>query len=398
MDAIDNMDATDNWVEMPQVGSFTYKKCSYFYQRWGDPERPPLVLLHGFMQSSTSWEPIAASLKLHFCVYAVDFIGHGLSDKSKNPARYTYEDMAASIDYFLRKVVCRPSDSARKPSERAVSKPFKKTASRLSKRAFPLLKSLRKTSGDCAGEQSIRAHVVGYSMGGRIALALMKTSCDVLASVILESCNHGCATDEEQQEAAKRNSAWVNRIREEGMEEFVNYWETLPLFETQKELGFDKILHFSRAANDPECMALCLEGAGKQAMPLSSETLASIEKVIASQQDETHFQIVALKQDETRSREIAPQQDVRFQTATTKQDKTLSQANDSEADSRKGIPVLYIYGDKDEKSALVAQKLSAVGASVSAINVGHNVHLEAPMLYLREIQNFLVEIDQTLWD
>ena len=376
------MDATDNWVEMPQVGSFTYKKCSYFYQRWGDPERPPLVLLHGFMQSSTSWEPIAASLKLHFCVYAVDFIGHGLSDKSKNPARYTYEDMAASIDYFLRKVVCRPSDSANKPS----------------KRMFPLLKSLRKSSGDCAGEQSVRAHVVGYSMGGRIALALMKTSCDVLASVILESCNLGCATDEEQQEAAKRNSAWVNRIREEGMEEFVNYWETLPLFETQKELGFDKILHFSRAANDPECMALCLEGAGKQAMPLSGETLTYIEKAIASQRDETRSQIVAPKQDETRSREIVPQQDVRFQTATPKRDKTRSQANDSEVDSRKGIPVLYIYGDKDEKSALVAQKLSAVGASVSAINVGHNVHLEAPMLYLREIQNFLVGIDQTLWD
>ena len=376
------MDATDNWVEMPQVGTFTYKKCSYFYQRWGDPERPPLVLLHGFMQSSTSWEPIATSLKLHFCVYAVDFIGHGLSDKSKNPARYTYEDMAASIDYFLRKVVCRPSDSASKPS----------------KRMSPLLKSLRKSSGDCASEQSIRAHVVGYSMGGRIALALMKTSCDVLASVILESCNLGCATDEEQQEAAKRNSAWVNRIREEGMEEFVNYWETLPLFETQKELGFDKILHFSRAANDPECMALCLEGAGKQAMPLSGETLTNIEKAIASQRDETRSQTATTKQDETRSREIAPQQDVCSQTATTKQDKTLSQANDSEADSRKGIPVLYIYGDKDEKSALVAQKLSAVGASVSAINVGHNVHLEAPMLYLREIQNFLVGIDQTLWD
>lgn len=376
------MDATDNWVEMPQVGSFTYKKCSYFYQRWGDLERPPLVLLHGFMQSSTSWEPIAASLKLHFCVYAVDFIGHGLSDKSKNPARYTYEDMAASIDYFLRKVVCRPSDSASKPS----------------KRMFPLLKSLRKTSGDCAGEQSVRALVVGYSMGGRIALALMKTSCDVLASVILESCNLGCATDEEQQEAAKRNSAWVNRIREEGMEEFVNYWETLPLFETQKELGFDKMLHFSRAANDPECMALCLEGAGKQAMPLSGETLTNIEKAIAFQRDETRSQTVAPKQDETRSREIAPQQDVRSQTATTKQDETRPQANDSEEDSRNGIPVLYIYGDKDKKSALIAQKISAVGASVSAINVGHNVHLEAPMLYLREIQNFLVGIDQTLWD
>ena len=133
-------------------------------------------------------------------------------------------------------------------------------------------------------------------------------------------------------------------------------------------------------------------------MPLSGETLTNIEKAIASQRDETRSQTATTKQDETRSREIAPQQDVRSQTATTKQDKTLSQANDSEADSRKGIPVLYIYGDKDKKSALVAQKISAVGASVSAINVGHNVHLEAPMLYLREIQNFLVGIDQTLWD
>lgn len=212
-------------------------------------------------------------------------------------------------------------------------------------------------------------------MGGRIALALMKTSCDVLASVILESCNLGCATDEEQQEAAKRNSAWVNRIREEGMEEFVNYWETLPLSKRKKNWDSTRYFIFRAQQTTLNAWALCLEGAGKQAMPLSGETLTNIEKAIASQRDET-----------------------RSQTATTKQDKTLSQANDSEADSRKGIPVLYIYGDKDKKSALVAQKISAVGASVSAINVGHNVHLEAPMLYLREIQNFLVGIDQTLWD
>lgn len=309
------MPLRDNWAEQPLPRSFTYKRCSFFYQLWGNPELPPVVLLHGFMQSSTSWDSIARSLANRFCVYALDFMGHGLTEKSKKPARYTYEDMAASVDYFLRKVVCAHEKHAH-TRQALTSRPRTKSPN------------------------TKRAHVIGYSMGGRIALRLLQTSSDVLASVVLESCNLGCATETERTEAAQRNQGWVDRIQHDGMEAFVNYWETLPMFATQKELGWDKLLHVSRAANNPTSMVLCLQGSGKQAMPLAGVTLEAVR--------------------------------------TQRQN---------------GLPMLYIYGDKDAKSAVVAATLEAEGVLVSAIPAGHNVHLEAPMLYLKEVVHFLANTE-----
>lgn len=310
----------DNWAEQPLPRSFTYKRCSFFYQLWGNPELPPVVLLHGFMQSSTSWNSIASSLTNRFCVYALDFIGHGLTEKSKKPARYTYEDMAASVDYFLRKVVCAQE---KRGCEKRVH----------TRRALANRTHAKHT-------QTKRAHVIGYSMGGRIALRLLQTSSDVLASVVLESCNLGCATQAERTEAAQRNQGWVDRIQHDGMESFVNYWETLPMFATQKELGWDKLLHVSRAANNPISMVLCLQGSGKQAMPLTEVTLEAVR-----------------------------------------------------AQRQTGLPMLYIYGDKDAKSAAVAATLEAEGVLASAIPAGHNVHLEAPMLYLKEVVHFLANTE-----
>lgn len=314
------MPLRDNWVEQPLPRSFTYKRCSFFYQLWGNPELPPVVLLHGFMQSSTSWDSIARSLTNRFCVYALDFIGHGLTEKSKKPARYTYEDMAASVDYFLRKVVCA---CEKRDREKRVH-----TRQTLANHTH------------AKQTQTKRAHVIGYSMGGRIALRLLQTSSDVLASVVLESCNLGCATETERTEAAQRNQGWVDRIQHDGMEAFVDYWETLPMFATQKELGWDKLLHVSRAANNPTSMVLCLQGSGKQAMPLTEVTLEAVR-----------------------------------------------------AQRQMGLPILYIYGDKDAKSAAVAATLEAVGVLVSAIPAGHNVHLEAPMLYLKEVVHFLANTE-----
>ena len=97
-------------------------------------------------------------------------------------------------------------------------------------------------------------------------------------------------------------------------------------------------------------------------------------------------------------REIAPQQDVRFQLLRPSGMKHAPRRMILKRIQEKAFLFYISTETKIKKSTLVAQKLSAVGASVSAINVGHNVHLEAPMLYLREMQNFLVGIDQTLWD
>lgn len=234
--------------EVSHSDTFTYESCIYHYQRWGKVENPPLLLLHGFMQSCSSWHAVADMLKAKYCVYALDFIGHGQSEKSSNSARYTYEDMAQSVDYFIRNI-CIPAWCDANESAQTLLQPL--------------------------------VHVIGYSMGGRIALQLLKTSSDVLASLILESCNVGCATEKDRQEAAQRNQSWIDRLQTDGMEAFVNYWETLPLFDTQRELGWNKRLHASRAANDAPCMVRCLAGSGKQAMPLSGDTLEEVQKFLA---------------------------------------------------------------------------------------------------------------------
>ena len=384
------METTDNWVERPQAGTFTYKRCAHFYQRWDDVAKPAategsamapkpvVVLLHGFMQSSTSWDVVARSLQNRFCVYALDFIGHGLSEKATKPARYTYEDMAASVDYFIRKVIGR-SIAEQKAAGRKASG-CNAPASRA---------NYRWSVGQEVAD-AFRVHVVGYSMGGRIALQLLRISSDVLASLTLESCNLGCATEEERAQATQRNQSWVERIRRDGMESFVNYWETLPLFETQKELGYDKLLHYSRAANNPECMTLCLEGAGKQAMPLSGDTLKIIKRAVQGPVAQAGEQRERCDQDSKKAqREGYKQQNSCSFQFHAKHNESVR----CEERPQGGLPIHYIYGSKDEKSKAIASLLSDIGVSISEIDAGHNVHLEEPTLYCKEVQNFLLKAD-----
>src|SRR5580704_12860752 len=49
------------------------------YQDEGDPSKPPLVLLHGFGDSFTTWEGWVHELKGKFHIISPDFPGHGLT-------------------------------------------------------------------------------------------------------------------------------------------------------------------------------------------------------------------------------------------------------------------------------------------------------------------------------
>lgn len=284
--------------------------------------RSPIVLLHGFMQSARGWANIAQELAKTHTVYALDLMGHGESAKPSDSERYAYADVVASVDAFLRTVVCVPTRSA---SSRSVS-----ARSAAVDSASPRSTSARSPFGQ-------RAHVVGYSMGARVALRLASTSKDVVASLVFESCNLGCADEAARALAQERNEGWVSRLRTGSMEDFVRYWESLPLFETQREQGLDVLLRPGRLDNDPAALALCLQGSGKQAMPLVAETLACLKE--------------------------------------------------------SALPIAYIWGGLDKGCALVAQQLSEVGATTKMLNTGHNVHLEAPMLYLEEVRKFLISID-----
>jgi len=71
---------------------------------WGNPDGPPILLIHGFMQCHMSWRAqLESSLADEFRLIAIDNRGHGRSDKPDNPSayqdgQYWADDVAAVID------------------------------------------------------------------------------------------------------------------------------------------------------------------------------------------------------------------------------------------------------------------------------------------------------------
>lgn len=95
------------------------------------------------------------------------------------------------------------------------------------------------------------AVVIGYSMGGRVAL---RSSCPK----ILISTHLGLQTDEEKFQRLKHDQEWREKLRKEPLEEFLRAWYAQPLFSTlRSHPGFPKLL-LRRLKQDPEILAKML--------------------------------------------------------------------------------------------------------------------------------------------
>ena len=66
------------------------------YRDEGDPNRPLLVLLHGFGDSFTSWDGWVPELKGRFRLIRLDFTGHGLT---RAPEGFVLRDNAGLADF-----------------------------------------------------------------------------------------------------------------------------------------------------------------------------------------------------------------------------------------------------------------------------------------------------------
>ncbi len=80
-----------------------------FYKVHGNIDAPPLLLLHapGIGASAHEMFPMMESLSRHYCVYAPDLLGFGLSDAPD--IDYTGETFVALCQDFLRDVVQQPA-------------------------------------------------------------------------------------------------------------------------------------------------------------------------------------------------------------------------------------------------------------------------------------------------
>lgn len=70
------------------------------YMEFGDTEKPPLIMVHGFSDTARLGRLTAIKLAEDYHIYAVDLRGHGLSDKPKRFA-YTILQHAEDITDFI---------------------------------------------------------------------------------------------------------------------------------------------------------------------------------------------------------------------------------------------------------------------------------------------------------
>jgi pimeloyl-ACP methyl ester carboxylesterase len=73
----------------------------FHYLEWGEPDRPPVLLLHGGNQSAHSWDLVSLHLADRYRVLAPDQRGHGDSEWSRE-CDYSIGALARDAAAFLR--------------------------------------------------------------------------------------------------------------------------------------------------------------------------------------------------------------------------------------------------------------------------------------------------------
>lgn len=253
----------------------------------------PILAIHGFTGSISTWDSFSGAARSEYSVISLDLPGHGASDAPESPELYSMESTVRALAELL--------DSL----------------------------SLQ------------RVHWLGYSMGGRIALAAAILLGKRTLSVTLESASPGLPTPDER--AARKHSDGVlaDKIEAEGMRAFVDYWESLPLWASQVRLPETarQKLRLQRLACSPVGLANSLRGIGIGAQPSFHDLLPGLR-----------------------------------------------------------VPTLLIAGEDDEKFVGIAWEMhrTVTGSQLRVVEEsGHAVHLEQPDLFNQIVLEFLRTVEDS---
>lgn len=254
----------------------------------------PVILLHGFAQTPRSWDAVANALRAR---------GHEVH----------VPDLYVQVRPFSLDAACR--------------------------RVAEIVRDVARASGEpCV--------VVGYSMGGRIALETLARAQAAgerlpLSALALEGAGLGPADEAAREAFRARGDAWAADLRENGVAAFMDRWETLPLFASQRALSADvrARVRSDRVAHDAEELALSLTEAGQHCQAGEADSLAALACAAEC-----------------------------------------------------GVRVVYVHGRLDEKYGAVAHRVAELvpAARIEGITrAGHNVHLEQPEAFARVVAGLL---------
>ncbi len=82
-----------------------------------------------------------------------------------------------------------------------------------------------------------RYHLAGYSLGGRLALGLLVRHRQLFSSATLIGAHPGLGSESERRRRRAADDALARRLERDGVERFVDHWQSLPLFATQGSLA-----------------------------------------------------------------------------------------------------------------------------------------------------------------
>jgi 2-succinyl-6-hydroxy-2,4-cyclohexadiene-1-carboxylate synthase len=253
----------------------------------------PLLLIHGFMGSINAWKNLGPKFEERYKLIRVDVLGHGESDSPEDAQRYRMEHVTQDL--------------------------------------LTVLDQLKIDS----------ANVLGYSMGGRIALNLAVTAPKRVKVLVLESSSPGLADQAERQARAENDDAAATRLEHDGLAAFVEYWTNLPLFASQKKLP-DHIradIYSQRLQNTVTGVAGALRGLSPGIQPSLWSALSTLP-----------------------------------------------------------MPILLIMGALDEKYVKIGQQMAASipNATLNIVpDAGHTVHVEQPESFSKIVWDYLQQHTDT---
>ncbi len=255
------------------------------YTAIGAHDHPTLLFLHGFMGSSADWMDVTEALRDRFRCIALDLPGHGASLGLPSEL-YCFEG-----------------------------------AARAAIRTLDIL--------DVG-----RARIVGYSMGGRLALYLALRYPGRCASLFLESASPGLEDAAERAARRRSDGEKALRLESDDFEEFLADWFSQPLFVSlARRDGMIERMIEARRANDPAELARALRGMGTGTQPSLWGELSGLV-----------------------------------------------------------VPALAVSGELDEKFVALSRRMAGASPNVQigvVTRAGHNVRAEALEAYMNLLEGFL---------
>jgi 2-succinyl-6-hydroxy-2,4-cyclohexadiene-1-carboxylate synthase len=217
------------------------------YELRGKSHLPKLLFLHGFMGCGADFAPIIETLLPEFCCLTADLPGHGQTEVL-HPSGYDMAAISGAIAALLHRLDFVP------------------------------------------------CHLVGYSLGGRLALYLACYFPQIFSSLLLESASPGLATAPERLLRRQQDEKLATELESGDWPVCLTRWYNQSLFASLKRSPHFDELFQRRLDNHPHLLAQALRGLGTGVQPSLWDRLPSLQIATTLMAGERDLKFVQINQ------------------------------------------------------------------------------------------------------